>query len=194
MYSRIEENEDFTEKQAEYVKDILNESSRFGMNSLSVDSKSKAAYLMMLCGMSPNDAYRLYGKYIGNWGDKSTVFRFEAYKGGKLVKELKVSPFEKRMLSVSVDHTELLEGSTYDVAAVRVRMTDQNGNTLPYFFGAVNVMVSGDIEPIGESPVMLRGGMGGLYIRTKGSAGKASVTLSAEGCESVNLEFEISAI
>ncbi len=192
--SQIEENEDFTEKQAEYVKDILNESSRFGMNSLSVDSKSKAAYLMMLCGMSPDDAYRLYGKYIGNWGDKSTVFRFEAYKGGKLVKELKVSPFEKRMLSVSVDHTELLEGSTYDVAAVRVRMTDQNGNTLPYFFGAVNVKVSGDIEPIDESPVMLRGGMGGLYIRTKGSVGRASVTLSAEGCESVSIDFEVSAV
>jgi beta-galactosidase len=73
-------------------------------------------------------------------------------------------------------------------------MTDQNGNTLPYFFGAVNVMVSGDIEPIGESPVMLRGGMGGLYIRTKGSVGRASVTLSAEGCESVTLGFNISAI
>ncbi|MBQ6499517.1 MAG: glycoside hydrolase family 2 protein, partial [Ruminococcus sp.] len=90
--------------------------------------------------------------------------------------------------------SELLEGSTYDVAAVRVRMTDQNGNTLPYFFGAVNVKVSGDIEPIGESPVMLRGGMGGLYIRTKGSVGRASVTLSAEGCESVTIDFEISAI
>ncbi|WP_316607027.1 glycoside hydrolase family 2 TIM barrel-domain containing protein [uncultured Ruminococcus sp.] len=186
---RIAENEDFTPKQAEYVKDILNESSRFGMNNLSVDAKGKAAYLMMRYGMDHDAAYRLYGKYIGNWGDKSTVFRLEAYKDGKLVKELRVSPFEKRVLTAQVDHTELVEAQTYDVAAVRIRMTDQNGNDMPYFFGAVNAQVSGDIELIGESPVILRAGMGGVYVRTVGTAGEGTLTLSAEGCDSVTVRF-----
>ncbi len=188
---QIADNEDFAPKQAEYVKDILNESSRFGMNNLSVEAKSKAAYLMMKYGMDADAAYRLYGKYIGNWGDKSTVFRFEAYKNGKLVKELKVAPFEKRVLAVEVDHTELIEDKTYDVAAVRIRMTDQNGNTLPYFFGTVEAQVSGGIELIAESPVILRAGMGGIYVRTKGKKGKATVTLSADGCDSVQIDFDI---
>ena len=189
----IAENEDFAEIQAEFVKDILNESSRFGMNNLSAGAKSKAAYLMMRYGMDHDAAYRLYGKYIGNWGDKSVMFRFEAYKNGKLVKELKVAPFEKRVLAVEVDHTELIEDKTYDVAAVRIRMTDQNGNTLPYFFGTVGAQVSGGIELIAESPVLLRAGMGGVYVRTKGKKGKATLTLTADGCESVSVDFRISA-
>ena len=188
---RITEDENFTPKQAAYIKDILNESSRYGMNHLSVDAKRKAAVLMALYGMTFDDAYRLYGKYIGNWGDKSVVFRFEAYRDGKLVKEVKVSPFEKRTLTAQVDHTELTEDATYDVAAVRLRMTDQNGNTLPYFFGTVKTEVSGEIELIAESPAVLRAGMGGLYVRTTGKKGKASLTLSADGCESIMIEFTI---
>ncbi|MBQ6152890.1 MAG: glycoside hydrolase family 2 protein [Ruminococcus sp.] len=189
--SQIEDNEDFTPKQAAYNKDILNESSRFGMNNLSPEAKVKSAYLMTRYGMSADDAYRLYGKYIGNWGDKSIVFRFEAFKNGKLVKELSVSPFERLSLIAEVDHTDLFEKETYDVAAVRIRMTDQNGNTLPYYFGALNAQTSGDIELIGEDPVILRAGMGGLYVRTKGKEGKATLTLSAAGCESVSINFEI---
>ena len=189
--SLIGENEGFTPKQAEYVRDILNESARFGMNNLSVDAKRKAAYLMMRYGMDFGEAYRLYGKYIGNWGEKSVEFRFEAYRDGKLVKELKSAPFENRVLLAETDHTDLVEDATYDVAAVRIRMTDQNGNTLPFYFGAVHAEASGEIELIGESPAILRGGMGGLYVRTTGKEGKAALTLRADGCESVSIAFTI---
>lgn len=188
---RIAENESFAPKQAAYIKDVLNESTRFGMNNLSADAKRKAAYLMTRYGMTADDVYRLYGKYIGNWGDKSVVFRFEAFKDGRLVRELRVSPFEKRVLIAEVDHTDLVEDKTYDVAAVRLRMTDQNGRTLPYFFGVINAQISGDIEIISESSVILRAGMGGLYVRTKGSQGKATLTLNTEGCESIIINFDI---
>ena len=187
----IAENEDFSPKQAEYVKDILNESSRFGMNELSADAKRKAAYLMVRHGMDFDAAYALYGKYIGNWGEKSVVFRFEAYKDGKLKKELTVSPFEKSVLTAQVDHTRLKEGATYDVATVRIRMTDQNGSAMPYYFGAVKAEIKGDgIELIGEDPIILRAGMGGVYVRTTGKSGQSSLTLSADGCESVTINFD----
>lgn len=189
--SQIEENEDFTEKQAQYVKDILNESSRFGMNNLSVNAMKKAAALMVKYHMSFDDAYRLYGKYIGNWGDKSVAYRLEAIKDGKVIKALTVSPFEKLVLKAEADHTTLVEDKTYDVAAVRIRMTDQNGNTLPFCNGAVRASISGDAELIAESPVLLRGGMGGLYVRTKGKSGKATLTLSADGAQSVAATFTI---
>ena len=189
--SQIEENEDFAPEQAAYIKDILNESSRFGMGNLSPESLQKSAYLTEKYGMDGDDAYRLYGKYIGNWGDKSIVFRFEAYRDGKLVKELRVSPFEQRVLTVQVDHTDLTEDATYDTAAVRIQMTDQNGNPMPYFFGAVRVQAEGAIEVIGEDPVILRGGMSGLYVRSTGKAGSARLTLSADGCESVTIPFTV---
>ena len=188
---QIEEQEDFTPRQASYIRDILNESSRFGMNNLSADSKRKAAWLTMRHGMTPDDAYRLYGKYIGNWGDDSVVFKLEAYKDGKLVKTLNVAPFENRVLTAEVDHTALVEDKTYDVAAIRLRMTDQNGNTLPYFCGALQVSIDGDAELIAESPVMLRGGMGGLYVRTLGREGAATLTIKADGCEPITISFSI---
>ncbi|MBQ9248016.1 MAG: glycoside hydrolase family 2 protein [Ruminococcus sp.] len=186
---QIAKGEDFTEKQAEYVKDILNESSRFGMNNLSAEGKRKAAWLMMRYGMDADAAYRLYGKYIGNWGDDSILYRFEAIKDGKVIETLDVSPFEKRVLVADVDHTDLVEGDTYDVAAVRLRITDQNGNTLPYYNGAVSVQLTGDAEMIAESPVLLRAGTGGVYIRTTGKSGKATLTISAQGAEPITIEF-----
>lgn len=188
----LSQNEDFSPKQAEYVKDILNESSRFGMNDLSADAKRKAAYLMVRYHMSFEEAYQLYGKYIGNWGDDSVAFRFEAVKNNRVVKALTVKPFEQRRLAVKVSHTKLIEDSTYDVAAVRIRMTDQNGNPLPYMNGAVFAKLQGEAELIAEEPVMLRGGMGGLYVKTIGKSGKATLTLSAEGCEPITIGFHIS--
>jgi beta-galactosidase len=185
-------NEPFTPEQAAYVKDILNESSRFGMGSLSDDAKRKAAYLNEQYGTDADAIYRLYGKYIGNWGDKSIVFRFEAYQDGKLVRELSVSPFEELVLTANVDHTELVEDTTYDVASVRLTMTDQNGNTLPYYFGALRASVSGDsVELIAEDPILLRAGMGGLYVRTTGRPGKSTLTLSANGCKDIHIAFNV---
>ncbi len=137
--------------------------------------------------------YTLQGLFIGNWGEKSVEFRFEACNNGEVVKELRVSPAERRVLIAEVDHTELVEDATYDAAAVRLRMTDQNGNTLPYFFGAVNAQVIGNgLELIAESPVILRGGMGGLYVRTTGKEGKAELVLNADGCDAIRIRFGIS--
>ena len=70
-------------------------------------------------------------------------------------------------------------------------VADQNGNPLPYCFGALDVELSGELEIIGEAPAILRAGMGGFYVRTKRKAGKACVTLRADGCESVNIDFNI---
>lgn len=169
--SQIEDNEPFGKKQARYVKDILNESTRFGMSNLSLSAKRKAAWLMLRYRMSFGDAYALYGKYIGNWGDTATVYRFEAVKNGKVVKTVYKTPFTSLQLRTQVSHTALTVGETYDVAAVRIQMTDQHGNVLPFYHGIVNATVEGDVTMIGESPVMLRGGCGGLYLKTTNTTG-----------------------
>ena len=189
--SQIEENESFTKKQARFVKDILNESTRFGMNELSINAKSKAAWLKVKYGMSFEQAYQLYGKYIGNWGDKSLCYRFEAIKNGRVIKELNVSVFETRVLNVSADHTELIEDETYDVALVRIRMTDQNGNDLPFYNEPVTASITGEAKLIGDTPVMLRGGMGGVYVSSIGKSGKAKLTISAPGTQSVEIDFSV---
>lgn len=182
-------NEDFSPKQAEYVKDVLNSLARFGMNNMSVKDKSKILWLMTRYGMTFSHAYELYGKYIGNWGGKSSVFRFEAIKNGRVVSIVEKGPFRKLMISAQANTSELKEADTYDIAAVRIRMTDQDDNTLPFFNGTVSVRLEGPAELIGECPAVLRGGCGGLYIRTIGKSGEITLTLSAGGAEDVTLRF-----
>lgn len=188
---QISENESFKPKQAQYVMDILNEAARFGISRLSTRSKLKAAWLMLFYRMTFSDAYALYGKYIENWGAKAVSYRFEAVKNGKIVKTVSLSPFETLHLKAVADHTVLKEKETYDAAAIRITMTDQNGNVLPFYNGAVKLDTEGDIRIIGPKEAMLFGGMGGTYIRSLGKSGKATVTLSAESAESVRIEFMI---
>ena len=189
--NRIERGESFSKKQAQYTKDILNEATRFGMNALSAKSKAKAAWLMLRYGMTFGDAYALYGKYIGNWGDKATVYRFDAIKDGKVVRSVSKTPFTSLTLRAFPSATELCEGATYDVAAVRIEMTDQNGNRLPFFHEAVTVRITGAAEIIGPKTVLLRGGSGGTYIRTNGASGEATLTLTyAESCQT-SLTFTV---
>ena len=187
---RIAEQEDFAPRQAQYVKDILNEAARDGMENLSLSAKRKAAQLMLRYQMSFEDAYALYGKYISNWGDSAAVFRFDAVKDGQVVESVTKAPFTERILRADVDHTALHEGATYDVAAIRLRMTDEHGNTLSFCFEPVSVELSGAAEVYGEAPV-LRGGMGGLYIRTTGEPGEATLTLRAQNAPAVTIHFTI---
>ena len=188
---RLEAGEGYGGRQAQYTKDVLNESAVNGMNGLSADAKFKAAYLMFRHGMSYEDAYQLYGKYISNWGDSAAVFRFEAIKDGEVVKTAVKAPFAERRMELKVSSTELTEGDTYDAAQIRYRLTDRNGNTLTRFNSTVKVTVDGPLELIGPSDAPVMGGMGGLYVRTVGAPGKATVTIKAERIPEQTIEFEI---
>ena len=188
---RIEKGEHFKKRQARYVKDILNESTRFGMNNLSRRSKLKAAWLTLRYRMRFADAYALYGKYIENWGDSASVFRFEAIKGGKVVKTVEKAAFTERRMEIEVSRTDLVESDTYDVAAIRIRMTDQGGNTLSCLNTTAKVTVTGAAALIGPDTAPISGGMGGLYIRTVGRNGEAAVTIEAEGVNQQTIHFTI---
>lgn len=190
---RIKTGEGFSEKQATFTRDILNDAARFGMNSISTQSKLKAAWLIARYRMSFEDAYRLYGKYIENWGDSAAQFRFEAIKDGRIVKTVTKEAFTKLHMEARVSHTELIDGDTYDAALIRLRITDQNMNTLRFYFGTVKAKIKGCLCAIGPENVPITGGMGGLYVKTIGKEGRASVTLSATGCEDVTVSFNVSA-
>ena len=140
--------------------------------------------------MTFNDAYGLYGKYIGNWGDSATTFRFDAVSGGKVVKSVTKSPVTSVTLSVESDRTELTVGETYDVACVRIRAVDQNGNVLPYFNEPVSFKTEGGVRLIGPALTSLRGGLGGTFVRTV-TEGEGALTVSAPGAPDVTINFKI---
>ncbi|MCR4585742.1 MAG: glycoside hydrolase family 2 protein [Lachnospiraceae bacterium] len=176
--SALKEAEEFTDRQAAIVKKALNHIARYGMNNLPLDIKLKLGEAMTVYHMSFEQAYALYGKYVGNWGDAATTFRFEAIKDGEIVKTVTKTTSSTLTLDVRCDHTELREADTYDVAAVRVRVCDEYGNVQPFFNAPLKAELSGPVELAGPPYIQIAGGMGGCYVRTTGKTGAASVKIS----------------
>ena len=147
---------------------------------------------MLRWGMTLEQGNELFGKYLGDWGGDVIEWRFDAVKNGEVVRSV-VKGGDPVLLSLEAmpSHTLLREGDTYDMAAVRIRVLDENGNTAPYAQLPVLLTLEGDAELVGPSAITAEGGMCGTYIRTLGRPGRAKLTVSAERAGSVSLEFGI---
>ena len=187
----MEKNEGFSHRKAEDVKKILIAANKYGIAHLPARIKLLAAKCMLLRGMKMSDAVALYGKYLGNWGGAVTTYRFEAVVDGKVAKTVERRPVQKMKLSVDVSHNVLVEGESYDVAAVRIRAVSQDGAVLPLCQEPVHLSVSGPIELIGPGCVPLRGGMCGTYVKTTGGTGEAVLSVELCGGERTQVCFEV---
>ena len=141
--------------------------------------------------MSFADGVALYGKYVGNWGGEATRWRFDAVQDGNVVRSVTLCPSAKLHLEVKVSRTALREKDTYDMAAVRVRILDENGTLAPYAQFPVQFAVEGSAALVGPQTAVAEGGMTGTYLRTVGTAGEALLTVSAPQTQPVVLRFTI---
>ena len=84
----------------------------------------------------------------------------------------------------------LIESKTYDVALVRIRAVDENGNTLSFCNDPVTFSTEGAIELIGPDIAAFSGGMLGAYVRSAGEGeGTLTVADNRGGC--VKLTFTV---
>ena len=187
----LETEEGFDKTKADLLKKALNSAARYGLTGMPKADMARMAYAMVRYKMSYKDGVALYGKYVGNWGGASTVWRFDAIKNGEVVKSVTCCPSAKLHLEASVSHTALCEGDTYDMAAVRIRILDEFGNIAPYAQIPVRLKLEGNAKLVGPDVAVAEGGMCGTYIRTTGIPGSAKLTVSCEGMESVTTAFSI---
>ena len=187
----VKEGEDFSPSQTEDVKYLLNMYSMYGMDGLPPKAKLIAAKCLTVHRMTMEQAVGLYSKYIGNWGHESVSYRFDAIKGGKIVKSIVKGPMVSASLEIRCSSDTLTEKETYDAVSVRIRAVDQNGNLLPYYNEPLRLECSGEAKIIGPSVISLKGGMGGTYIRSEGKAGYAELSISGEGIGTVRKIFKI---
>ncbi|MBO4374684.1 MAG: glycoside hydrolase family 2 protein [Lachnospiraceae bacterium] len=188
---RLAQEENMPPARAEEVKAVLNEAAKAGLYNMSKRTWLKAGKMMLFYDMKPDDAVQLYNKYIGDWGGKSTQYRFEAVKDGKVVKTLIKGPVTRINLEMEADRCTLAEEHSYDVACIRIRAVDASGNVLPYFNDPVMLETEGCIELVGPSVTALSGGMGGAYVRTVGKKGKGTLKArTVEGLK-VSLDFDV---
>ena len=183
----IEKHEDYTKAQAAQIKRILLAAAQYGLASLPLAAKAEAAKMMLVDHITMEEATRLYGKYIGNWGGDVITYRFEAVRDGRVVGTIIKSPVLTRSMEIRIGaETDnngcylLKEQDAWDAASVRLRMVDQNGNLCPYYQEPVALSASGAIELIGPSLTSFKGGMTGTYVRTAGRAGEGMLKITTE--------------
>ena len=167
------EKEGFSERQNTIVKEALNYIGRYGMNNIPPRIMFRLGEAMARYHMNFQDAYSLYGKYVGDWGGEATQFKFVGIKDGKEVITRTKSACTGTDIELIVSSYELIEGDTYDVASIRIRVVDQNGNVLPFYNGSLKIETKGPIEVLGPDRADIFGGMGGIYVRSTGESGDA---------------------
>ncbi len=187
----IRKGEDFTPAQAEDVKFLLNQYALYGMDELGPKAKAIAAKCLTVYRMTMEQANQLYGKYVGNWGGDAVTYRFDALKGGEVVKSITKETVREIRLTAECYKTDLVENETYDVAAVRIIAEDQNGNHIPYFNEPVLLRADGPVKIIGPSAISLKGGMGGTYIKTIGEEGEAVLHIVNMQAGEIKITFNI---
>ncbi|MBQ3791552.1 MAG: glycoside hydrolase family 2 protein, partial [Clostridia bacterium] len=188
---RLEKDEGFPKKKSELCKAILNHSALYGNNDLPPRILAKAARAMVQYGLSFADAYDLYGRYVGCWGEKAISYRFEAVKDGRVVAVREFRPDTNVSLKILVDHSDLCENGTYDVASVRISAVDGDGNLLRFFQEPLRFSVTGPLSVIGPENVTLSGGCGGTYVKTEGKPGEGQLVIRSERLGEVTLPFTI---
>ena len=187
----LETQEGFDKKKAELLRKCLVTIGRKGLAGLTPGDYAQMAAAMLRYQVTFEDAFKLYGKYIGNWGGEATVWRFDAISGDQVVASRTCCPSDKLHLEAAASHTALHEGATYDMAAVRITVRDEFGNIAPYAQLPVKLALEGPAQLVGPDVVTAEGGMCGTYIRTVGEKGSVKLTISSWGLEDVTIVFTV---
>ena len=187
----LETNEGFSKKKSRDVAAALNYIGLNGYGKITKKFVSHALTCIIKHHLSINKIVDLYTKYIGDWGESCTVYRFDAIKHGQVVKSVIKQAMNSLNLEIKCSSTTLREGNGYDVASIRIRALDEHGNLLPYCSEPLRIRTKGGIKAIGPDMTSLRGGASGFYIKTTGEKGPATVIISTPQLKDIKLEFEV---
>ncbi len=189
----MKKEEGWSDDKVKAVADLLDYAALNGWGDLLNLKVAKMAIpLVLKYKMNPADAVPLFQRYVGDWGAEAAEYKLEGIKDGKVVKTQMIGAAMKVSLETTTSSNKLVEDITYDVASVRIKAVDQNGNLVPFFQEAVVAAVEGPIELIGPQVIPLRGGMAGLYVKSKGEAGTGKLIIKATNVnEAIEITFKV---
>ena len=188
----LEKYEGFTPEEAEACKVCLGYIGKYGLLDIPEPQMQEVRAFLNRRGLTLAQLNDLYGAYIANWGGKSLRYRFDAVYEGQVVKSVTREPVERVFLRAVAHNPHLVDGPTWDCAAISLQAVDQNGNILPYCMEPVSVTVEGPGNVVGPRVIPLRGGQSAVYVATTGQAGTIRVRCAMAGAEPVTLELEAS--
>ena len=108
-----------------------------------------------------------------------------------MVTSVTCSPGTALHLELTPSATTLTEQHSYEMAAVRIRILDENNNVASYAQLPVLLELEGPAQLVGPAAVTAEGGMCGTYIRTTGTGGQVCLTASTAQTAPVTLRFQV---
>lgn len=179
----LEKKEGFDEKTADLIKQWLKWKESNPKDPFPFKMRMAYARLKWFKGIGEKKMQELFDKYMGGWGDETTVWRFEAIQGDRVIKTVTVSPAEKLHLEIKADMKifdgadicQMYEDETWDMVTLRIRALDQNGNLAPYCNDVLHFEAEGAVCINGPSSIAMEGGMAGCYVCTKGEEGEGKL-------------------
>jgi beta-galactosidase len=140
--------------------------------------KLSMAYLMRRGRLSYDDAVDLYKRFVGNWGDAGSVWRFEGMAGDRKVCEETYGESRDAVLVLEPTATALKPGPSYDVAQITVLVKKQGMTMpLPYAHEPFSVSVQGPLSLLSPALSATEGGVGAIYVRNTAGSGEGTVTV-----------------
>lgn len=186
----LQKEEGMDRKTAVMVRDVILGVAQLG-SSLPLSLLLKAGYLMFCKGFTREKGVELYNRYVATWGGQVVRWRFDAIKNNQVIASTVRCPGEQLILEVKTDTKQLVDGDSWDMASIRIRVVNEFGAVRTWCSRSLNVYVEGAIELIGPSSIPLTGGMAGCYVRSSGKAGEGQLTIAMDGAKPVRLTFQV---
>ncbi len=186
----IHENEPYSKKDCDIVKEVLLSIARNGMN---IPFKLKLKMLLFLRRnkLSIDQAAKFYEKYVGKWGLESITYTFEGIKNQEVILTKIVGSTHEHKLLIEPDDVVLEETDTYQVSRVVLKHVNKNLNPMRYSNEIASMKVDGPLEIIGPDKLHLRGGSTAFYVKTLGIKGEAAIEINTFNLGKHILKIEI---
>ena len=178
-------NEKLSPKDAERIKKALNLAATKGFSRMSTKEKFPVALVALKNHLSFNAFVAMYNKYIQNWGQRSAVYEFVAYRGGEEMARKKIGASTEFHYELRSMHEHLKNEETYDVSRIKIFKVDEYGTQMPYTSDVLTFETEGPIEVIGPKSVALQGGEHAVYVRSLPTSKESVATLTVKGVSGI---------
>ena len=182
----LETKEGLSGRQREWVRTVFRDLDRYGAIR-SVKAGLASLELEKITHLDQQAVWDMYRKY----NDPDAEYCLEAENDGEVVARLVRMQGRPERLQAVASSRLLKEVRTYDVAAVRVNVLDEQGNVPAHYDGILQIEVSGAIALIGPRLLSFCGGCCGFYVRTTGEPGKGMVRIRTMDMDAETIAFEV---
>ncbi len=187
--NQIHDHENFKPKDATRVKKVMLKTLRRNLK-MTLAMKLQLGTILFKYRLGFNDAVRLYTKYIGGWGEKQNVYRFEGIKNNQTILTEYKGLNDDYRLKVTTKETPLYIEDTYDVRRITIEQVNALNERAYYSSEIVSIDVSEHLSIIGPPTRVLQGGIESFWVRTK-KQGTATINIhSTYGQETLNLTIK----